>query len=124
MKDLKYFTHDELKCKCGCKNFTIDYEFIEKIEKLREELNFPFIVNSFFRCEKYNTKIKGSKNSFHVKGKAMDIKARGFKALRIVEEARKYGLTGIGVYKCFIHLDDGKNDFNKGIVRPNFWVGS
>jgi len=42
-------------------------------EPLREWVNGPIKVNSFFRGEPVNTAIGGSKNSQHMKGQAMDI---------------------------------------------------
>ena len=46
----------------------------EKIfEPLREWVNGPIKINSFFRCKKLNTAIGGSRTSQHMKGQAMDI---------------------------------------------------
>jgi hypothetical protein len=44
-------------------------------EPLREWYGKPIRVNSFFRCEKLNTLVKGSKTSQHVEGKAIDMDA-------------------------------------------------
>ena len=44
-------------------------------EPLREWYGKPIKVNSFFRCEKLNTLVKGSKTSQHVEGKAIDMDA-------------------------------------------------
>ena len=46
----------------------------EKVfEPLREWVNGPIKINSFFRCKKLNTAIGGSRSSQHMKGQAMDI---------------------------------------------------
>ena len=46
----------------------------EKVfEPLRVYANGPIKINSFFRCEKLNRVIGGSKTSQHCKGQAMDI---------------------------------------------------
>lgn len=116
---MKYFTEDELRCDC-CRNLKIDFNFLNKIEKLREFLDFPFIVNSFYRCNEHNKKIGGSPNSKHLTGNAIDVRASGVKALKLVQNATDYGITGIGVYPSFIHLDDGGKHSN----RLRFWVGS
>lgn len=119
---MKYFTKDELKCKCGCSKIIINNDFLKKIEELRKFLDFPFIVNSYFRCEKHNKEIGGVNNSHHLTGNAIDIRANGVKALMIVENVTAFGIKGIGVYKTFIHLDDGgKNDEKNKRLR--FWVG-
>jgi hypothetical protein len=44
-------------------------------EPLREWYGKPIRVNSFFRCDKLNTLVKGSKTSQHVEGKAIDMDA-------------------------------------------------
>lgn len=110
---MNYFTHDELRCKCGCDELIIDEFFIHKIEKLREFLNFPFIVNSFFRCIKHNEDIGGAKNSYHLRGQAMDIRAEGLEALEIIETARRFNIRGIIAYPKFIHLDNRREVFFK-----------
>jgi zinc D-Ala-D-Ala carboxypeptidase len=119
---MKYFTRNELKCKCGCDQLVIDFNFISIIEQLREFIDYPFIVNSFYRCEEHNKKIGGSRNSFHLKGQAIDLKINGENALRLIEVARCFGITGVGVYKTFVHLDNGSTE-DKKIKRPHFWVG-
>jgi hypothetical protein len=44
-------------------------------EPLREWYGKPIKINSFFRCDKLNTLVKGSKTSQHVEGKAIDMDA-------------------------------------------------
>ena len=44
-------------------------------EPLREWYGKPIKVNSFFRSDKLNTLVKGSKTSQHVEGKAIDMDA-------------------------------------------------
>lgn len=114
--DLQYFTKEELTCSCGCNELIVNHGFIKKIEDIREFLGFPFVVNSFYRCEKYNKQIGGVKNSYHLLGRAMDIKASGERAYRIIEVASDFGFRGIGVYPTFVHLDDREQD------RISFWV--
>ena len=42
-------------------------------EPLREAVNGPIKINSFFRCEKLNKAIGGSSKSQHCQGRAIDI---------------------------------------------------
>lgn len=44
-------------------------------EPLRNWYGKPIHINSFFRCDILNKKVKGSKTSQHVEGKAIDIDA-------------------------------------------------
>ena len=47
-------------------------------EPLRAHLCIPIYISSFFRCDALNKAVKGSSNSQHVKGEAMDIDAHIF----------------------------------------------
>jgi hypothetical protein len=51
----------------------------EVFEPLREWVGGPIKVNSFFRSEKLNTSIGGSKTSSHLKGQAIDLTTMGLK---------------------------------------------
>ena len=48
-------------------------------EKLRKWVKAPIRVNSFYRCEKLNTALRGSLNSSHITGNAIDISSLGKK---------------------------------------------
>ena len=58
-----------------------------------------------------------AKNSFHVKGRAVDLYIPGVDAETIQSEARHLGMGGVGYYinRHFVHLDTG---------RPRFWLKS
>ena len=58
-----------------------------------------------------------AKNSFHMKGRAVDLYIPGVDAEIIQKEARQLGLGGVGYYtrRHFVHLDTG---------RPRFWLKS
>ena len=63
-------------------------------------------------------------------GQAVDILISGADALRLVEVAKKYSMTGIGVKqngpagKRFIHLDNLGSDYTKLTGGPRPWVWS
>ena len=64
----------------GIENLPNDYELqnmeliAEKVfEPLREAVNGPIKINSFFRCEELNKAIGGSSRSQHCQGRAIDI---------------------------------------------------
>jgi len=73
-------------------------------------------VNSAVRCDRYNTAVGGAKNSYHLRGMALDLTptagcsvAQLFEAARVVrgdaspEHPQRTG--AIGHYKTFIHQD-------------------
>lgn len=114
-----YFSLKELKCKCGYCNGTLNPEFLKKLNALRHELNFPFIITSGYRCENHNELIGGAKNSAHLQGRAVDIKVIGEKALMIIVNCIEYGFNGVGVSQKgnirFVHIDD---------LHPNYAIWS
>jgi uncharacterized protein YcbK (DUF882 family) len=105
----KYFYVDELTCQ-HCNAEGMDKEFMQKIEKLREEADFPFIVTSAYRCTEHPLEAVKSTVGAHTTGRAIDIAVRGRQAHRLLKLALKAGFTGIGVQQKgnsrFLHLDD------------------
>lgn len=45
------------------------------LDPLREEYGFPIVINSGYRCQKLNKIVGGVKNSAHIDGRAVDIRA-------------------------------------------------
>ena len=121
---MKYFTEDELKCShCGKSN--IDENFMKKVEVLREQLGFPFPVNSGYRCPEHPIEARKKAPGAHATGHAIDIGVSGKQAYDLVESAMKSGeFTGIGINQKggsrFIHLDDIENSPE----RPRPWIWS
>ena len=92
-----------------------------KINAMRRELGFPFIVTSAYRCPEYNAQISSTGGDGpHTTGRAIDIAVSRKKAYKLLESAFDHGMTGIGVSQKgqvrFIHLDDLYNEY-----RPNVW---
>lgn len=115
----KYFTPDELKCKqftkdnrtgitwdCSCGgSLQYDEDTLDKFESMREEIG-PVILNSFYRCEKHNKNQGGTKNSYHRKGQAGDVRiTKTATRAKIHAAAKKVGFNGILDYNTFVHVD-------------------
>jgi len=124
MINSKYFTTDELKCH-GTGECKMDEQFIQKLNKIREELNRPMIINSGYRSSEHNSTVGGAVNSPHIYGRAVDVSAVGGVAYEIIRLAIKYNITGIGVSqrgthkRRFIHLDDMTS-----ATHPRPWIWS
>jgi zinc D-Ala-D-Ala carboxypeptidase len=109
----KYFSLDELKCKCckcGSTGLEMDKSFMEKLIFLREAMKIPFVISSAYRCPAHNAKeSKTGEAGPHTTGKAVDILMHGADALKLVHYALNAGFTGIGVKQSgigrFIHID-------------------
>lgn len=119
----KNFTLAENTCRCGCGSFGGNQELLDVIQALRDYLNTPVSVHSWFRCRAHNNRPTNVKNqygvygagsndsSYHLTGLAIDFSAKGIPNESIQWYLRntyknKYG---VGLYDWGIHLD----------VRPN-----
>lgn len=115
----KYFTEKELACK-HCGEFEFDQDFLDLLDEIREECDFPFPVTSGYRCALHPIEARKSSPGAHQSGKAIDILASGEKAMRIVEVALSKGIKRIGVNQKgqgrFIHLDVSEDH-----PAPAFW---
>ncbi len=120
---MNYFSRDELVCKCGCNKNYFNAETLEKLNRLRQAMGKPIVLNSAYRCPKYNEEIGATQT--HATGRAVDIKCSYKDAYNIIELAFMYGFTGIGVQQKgqsrFIHLDDLEQDLSEGRPRPHVW---
>jgi len=117
----KYFTTAETACQCGCGKSSMDEDFMRKMDAMREEAGFPFIVTSAVRCGAHNNNVSSTGfDGPHTTGQAIDIGVDRQQAFTFIELAVKYGMTGIGVKQHgdgrFIHVDD----LHEG-VRPTVW---
>jgi zinc D-Ala-D-Ala carboxypeptidase len=76
------------------------------IEKVRQAMDEPMKVNSFYRCVAHNQNVGGTKDGAHTHGLAIDVATpdRLYRD-RLVAIAIKCGVKGIGVYGTFVHLD-------------------
>jgi uncharacterized protein YcbK (DUF882 family) len=119
----KYFSMDELKCQ-HCGEQGMDEAFMVKVEALRWELGFPFVVTSAYRCKDHIIERKKKAPGAHASGHAIDIAVSGDQAHRLLDAAFRIGMTGIGVNQKgnnrFIHLDD----LEWHETRPRPWVWS
>lgn len=105
MKLSKNFTLSEFACKDGSKTVLIDYELVEKLQKLRDAVKKPVTITSGYRSVAYNKKCGGIATSNHLLGKATDIKISGMTPLEVAKLADTFGFLGIGVYPTFTHVD-------------------
>lgn len=87
--EIKYFTREEFKCKCGgkyCNGYPAEPEelLVRAAVKVREHFGVPVTISSGLRCPTHNANNKGVYNSRHLIGKAMDFSVRGFNATSVL----------------------------------------
>ena len=83
--EIKYFTREEMRCKCGglyCDGFpTEPQEMAVKLaDRARKHFGRPAHNVSFLRCREWNRLQGGVSNSQHMYGEAMDIRIDGVTA--------------------------------------------
>jgi len=123
-------TTDMGNCKIRGKSLdNVKPEVIQKLKKFCAYAGTEMYVNSAYRSPAYNTSIGGAKNSYHMKGMALDIhwpKSSNSSKASFLSAALKAGFTGIGIYPNFIHVDIGParewGDSSYGGVPP--WAQS
>ena len=125
----KNFSIDEMMCHCGCGEDSMDMDFMDILQNIREEMNRPLKISSAVRCANHNSKVSSTGiTGPHVPRKegtmASDILISGADALRLVDIARKHGISGVGISqrgphaKRFIHIDTLSDDKHP---TPNMW---
>lgn len=117
----KYFSEDELRCKCGCGEYYFNHGTLSRLNSMRVEYNKPIPISSGFRCKAYNIQIGATQT--HATGQAVDIPVSRKNAHTLLGLAFKHGFTGIGIKQHgknrFIHLDDLEQTDKR--LRPTIW---
>lgn len=107
----------------------IDPVAMDRLQALRTKLSKPLIINSAYRSEAHNLKVKGAKNSQHRLAKAFDVRMDNHNPHAFERAARECGFTGFGHYpkSGFMHIDIGParrwNDgswFSSAGATPSF----
>lgn len=125
----KYFSHNELACRC-CNILQTEDGFLDKLLELREAWGKPMIVNSCCRCQKNNDAAGGKPKSFHLFGHpeltgltgtcAIDIgtaNMRGDDRWQLAFLAMGLGWS-VGVAKTFLHFDRRADYKATGFENP------
>lgn len=105
----KYFTPAEIACR-GTGKLLVDEEAMNALQKARELMGKPFVINSAYRSPEHNKRIGGAPLSRHVKGQAFDIATRRngkllFDRKELFQACLKAGFRGFGFYENFLHVD-------------------
>jgi zinc D-Ala-D-Ala carboxypeptidase len=101
----------DLECPC-CHEALLDKDLLPLLKTLEKQIGHDLKITSGYRCVSHNEDLikrgyKAAKNSFHLKGMAVDIYCIGEEQTRLAELARKLGFGGIGFGKSFVHIDLG-----------------
>ena len=126
MKLTKNFSVKECSCKC-CGQCEMDQDFMNILQKIREEFGGPIKLSSAYRCSAYNQAVSSSgANGPHTSGKAVDVVISGSDAFKFLGIAKENGVQGFGFdqkgdhQKRFIHIDTLEP--SEGRPRPCVWT--
>ena len=117
MQLTKNFKKSEFDSKDGAEMPKEVLENIKMLSKyvqlIRNEIGVPLVINSGYRSPKHNAKVGGVNNSYHVQGKASDLKPKGITPKQLYDviiKLIKGGVIyngGVGLYDTFVHYDIG-----------------
>ncbi len=92
------------RCDCQdryCDGFPIGINpiLVDKIDELEKTLKKPIQIISGVRCEKRNAEADGSRHSFHLLGRAADIRCESMSVDELAAVAEAVGLLVIRDYR-------------------------
>lgn len=73
-----------------------------RLEDVRNIVDLPIVINSGYRSPEVNAFVGGSKNSFHLFGRAVDIRCEDMKKLRSALD--EFEWTEFKDYSHYIHI--------------------
>ena len=75
MNSSRYFDEEILACPhCGWQpDNGINRKLLNFLDKLQKQIDEPLDIKCCARCEEYNEMVDGYEDSYHIKGKAVDI---------------------------------------------------
>lgn len=90
-------------------NPTPPYTVLAWLENIRANYGgAPISVNSGYRCPIHNSNVGGAKNSYHLKGMAVDFSVKGIEPSVVSAYASDLigNEGGVGSYSSFTHIDN------------------
>jgi uncharacterized protein YcbK (DUF882 family) len=123
-----YFSDKELRCKHTGEN-GMDEEFVELLNKIRKECDFPLLITSGYRSKLHPIEQRKNLPGTHTTGKAVDIRVMGEKGIKLIQVALENGIKRIGVAQKgdvrFIHIDTCTiDDFDDRDTFPEYAIWS
>lgn len=108
MINVDYFSESEFtRCVPSCLKSQMDEKFMKRLNKARRSAGIPFVLNCAFRSVEYDKSKGRTGNSYHTKGRAVDIRCLDNNSRAVIVKALiDAGFNGIGIANTFIHVDD------------------
>ena len=110
--DIKYFTREEFRCKCGgkyCNGFPAEPQegMVRALDAVRAHFGKAIIPSSGVRCPTHNAKVGGVSNSRHLSGKAVDFSVPGLSADMVLSYVQhRNGIRyAYAIDASYVHMD-------------------
>ena len=115
----KYFSKDEVSCKCGCGFADVSEAELGLLDDLRERVGKPVYLSCAARCETHNadSSVGGVRGSQHTVCTAADVLVPdGWTVDQLADLAVELGADGVGRYynSGFVHIDCRSGRQNAG----------
>ena len=104
----------KIKLNAGVHISGVNSSIIFIAEKAALDLGKQLLVNSARRTAAENARVGGASNSYHMQGRAMDVRVLEMtkkEQIIFVDSILKNGAKAIGYYGRFIHFDNGRNRY-------------
>lgn len=93
----------------------ININIVCAAQDIRDHFGSGVGVSSSYRSPSYNKSQKGATASEHILGNALDIYPINGNVKKLKESVKEIRVSGgIGFYKTFVHIDEGKKRFWNG----------
>lgn len=112
---IKYWSPDELKCRCGeyhtpyCDGFPVqpNRTLLEVVDDIREHFGVPAYRSSGIRCRQHNIDEGGAEKSRHCDGKALDFYVSGHSAAEVLAVAQRDSRVryAYAINSQYVHVD-------------------
>jgi len=107
--EIKYFDADEIFRRNPPEDLWENIiPTLRVLDKVRELIGSPIIVNSTYRDKEYNSRVGGEPNSLHLSFNAIDFSVKHISLYSIYKYILKMpdaNSMGLGIYNTFIHAD-------------------
>ena len=110
--DIKYFTREEFRCKCGgkyCNGFPAEPQegMVRALDTVRAHFGKAIIPNSGVRCPTHNANVGGVSTSRHLSGKAVDFAVPGLSADMVLSYVQhRNGIRyAYAIDASYVHMD-------------------
>lgn len=105
IKPIPHFTLEEMRCRCGCNLVILDEDLLDALDKVRDMYGLPVIVNSMVRCKTHNTAVGGVANSYHLNGRAVDVRPVRGGSIIGLDAVCSVVFPFVKRYDTFLHCD-------------------